>query len=991
MIFFYFSSTIIIMETDIFFKNLASLENNLEGDLKHDIVTRTIYATDASVYKELPEVVIRPKGINDLKKIIQFASENRIGITLRGGGTSLAGQVVSNNIIVDISKYMKRIIEINPDKKWVIVEPGVVLDELNLRLKEYGLFFGPETSTSNRCNIGGMVGNNSCGSHSVIYGSTRDHTIELKVILSDGSEAVFGPLDKATFMKKCQLDNLEGNIYRKINEILIDPVNREEIRSGYPDPGIPRRNTGYALDLLLDNEVFNETSQIKFNFCNLLAGSEGTLAIITAIKLNLVKLPPPDKALVCVHLTKRNDAFLTNLIALKYKPSAVEMMDDKILELTENNLSQKRNRFFLEGKPAAIVIVEFATETSQETTRKIAAMIDELKSAGYGYSFPVIRGKDISRVWDLRKSGLGVLTNMKGDAKPVSLIEDTAVDVRHMPEYIADFEKMLRKYGKEVVYHAHIGTGELHIRPVLNLKDRADTELFRTLGMETAQLVKKYHGSMSGEHGDGRLRGEFIPIILGEHNYNLLKEVKKSWDPLNLMNPGKITDTPRMNTHLRYIPGEKTNEPPTVFDFSNTDGIIRAAEKCNGSGDCRKTSIIGGTMCPSFMATGDEKNCTRARANILREFLSAEAENPWDHREIYDILDLCLSCKGCKSECPSGVDIAKLKAEFLQHWYDRHGIPLRTRLIANITTINRLGSVVPVIFNYFLKNRITSGMIKKATGFASKRSIPLIYNFTLRKWIRGNLNSYNPEKSVGSVCLFIDEFTNYNDVETGIAAIRLLTSLGYRIITADHGESARTYISKGLMRKARKIIRKNITVLSGIIGKDMPLIGIEPSAILGFRDEYPELAGDDLRESAEMIASRTFTIEEFITGELDDGRIKKESFTNDPSDICVHIHCQQKAVGSAESTIRMLSIPSSFKVREIPSGCCGMAGSFGYEKEHFDLSLKIGELVLFPEIRALDESAIIAAPGTSCRHQIKDGTGRIARHPVEILYQALKK
>ncbi len=978
-------------ETELFYSSFDSLAGSLEGDLKYDIITRTIYATDASVYKELPEVVIRPKGTDDLKKIIEFAKENRKGITIRGGGTSLAGQVVSNNIIVDISKYMKNIIEINPEEKWVRVGPGVVLDELNMILKESGLFFGPETSTSNRCNIGGMVGNNSCGSHSVIYGSTRDHTIELKVLLSDGSEAIFGPTDNATFQDKCKLNNLEGTIYRITYEMLGDPVNREKIKGGYPDPGIPRRNTGYALDLLLDNEIFDKSSKGKFNFCNLLAGSEGTLAIITEIKLNLVKLPPPDKALVCIHLSNRNDAFHANLIALKYNPSAVEMMDDKILELTENNLSQKRNRFFLEGKPAAIVIVEFARENREDTDKAISGMINELNASGYGYSFPIVRGKDISKVWDLRKSGLGVLTNMKGDAKPVSLIEDTAIDVKQMPEYIADFEKMLKKYGKEVVYHAHIGTGELHIRPILNLKDPADVELFRILGYETAQLVKRYRGSMSGEHGDGRLRGEFIPVILGDHNYNLLKQIKKTWDPLNLFNPGKITDTPRMNTSLRYLPGRKTPDIKTIFDFSATDGIIRAAEKCNGSADCRKTSIIGGTMCPSFMATGDEKDCTRARANILREFLSTDENNAWDHEEIYKILDLCISCKGCKSECPSGVDIAKLKAEFLQHWHDRHGISLRTRLIANITAINKIGSIAPAIFNFFLKNGVTAGIIKKVTGFASKRSIPLLYRITLRKWIGKNLKALNPGKPAGKVCLFIDEFTNFNDVETGIAAIRLLTSLGYSVITVDHGESARTYLSKGLIRKARKIIRKNIKIFSGLIGKDLPLVGIEPSGILGFRDEYPELAGDDLRESAEKISANTFTIDEFISSEFSAGRIRKESFINTPSEISVHIHCQQKAVGSAESTKTMLSIPANFKVSEIPSGCCGMAGSFGYEKEHFDLSNKIGELVLFPEIRNCSKDTVIAAPGTSCRHQIKDGTGREALHPVQILYQALKK
>ncbi|NLA48007.1 MAG: FAD-binding oxidoreductase, partial [Bacteroidales bacterium] len=621
----------------------------------------------------------------------------------------------------------------------------------------------------------------------------------------------------------------------------------------------------------------------------------------------------------------------------------------------------------------------------------ISEMIDDLKRNNFGYAYPVIKGKDISRVWALRKAGLGILANMKGDSRPVSLIEDTAVYVEHLPQYIEDFEKMLARYNKEVVYHAHIGTGELHIRPVLNLKDPDDVELFRILGTETAKLVKKYRGSMSGEHGDGRLRGEFIPLVMGEHNYNLMKEIKKIWDPDNLLNPGKITDTPVMNTSLRYVPGKKTPEIPTILDFSSTEGIVRAAEKCSGSGDCRKTVLIGGTMCPSFMATGEEKDSTRARANILREFLGSDESNPWDHREIYEILNLCLSCKGCKSECPSGVDIAKLKAEFLQHWHDIHGIPLRTLLIAYITTINRIGSIAPQIFNFFIMNKLISGLFKRTVGIARQRSIPSLYKTTLRKWAGSNLNAFNPKEPVGKVCLFIDEFTNFNDTPIGISTVTLLTRLGYRVITVKHNESARTYLSKGFIRKAKKIVRDNITRLRDVVSSDIPLIGIEPSAILGFRDEYPDLAGDDIKDDTARIARSSFMIDEFVANEFRAGRIRKESFTGNKSEILLHAHCQQKAVSSSSFTIEMLSIPENYNVREIPSGCCGMAGSFGYEKEHYDLAVRIGEMVLFPEVRAADDNVTIVAPGTSCRHHIKDGTGKAALHPAEVLLKAMKK
>ncbi|MDP4222922.1 MAG: FAD-linked oxidase C-terminal domain-containing protein, partial [Bacteroidota bacterium] len=609
----------------------------------------------------------------------------------------------------------------------------------------------------------------------------------------------------------------------------------------------------------------------------------------------------------------------------------------------------------------------------------------------YGYSFPVVRGNDMAKVWDLRKAGLGVLGKMKGDNRTVSLVEDTAVRAEDLPAYMEDFAKLLAAYGKDSVYHAHIGTGEIHIRPVLNLKDPKDVELFRTIGLETAKLVRKYRGSLSGEHGDGRLRGEFIPLILGEGNYELLKKIKKCWDPENILNPGKIVDTPRMNTCLRYAPGTLTPEIETVFDFSSTDGVIRAAEKCNGSGDCRKSSKIGGTMCPSFMATMNEALCTRARANVLREFLSMENHDSWDHPEIYEILDRCLGCKGCKAECPSGVDIAKMKSEFLQHWYDKHGVPLRTFLIAYISTFNRIGSGIAPVYNFLLKNKVFSGLLKKTIGFAPDRSIPPVFKTSLRKWVKKNLKNLNPANPVASVCLFIDEFTNYNDTQTGIAAIKLLTALNYRVVVADHNLSGRTFISKGLLRKAKKIAINNIRMLSGIVNENQPLVGIEPSAILGFRDEYPDLVTKDLSNDAAKLARNSFMIDEFISNEFKAGKIKREFFTDRAEKVLLHAHCQQKAVASSECSISMLSIPVNFKVNEIPSGCCGMAGSFGYEKEHFELSNQIGNLVLFPAIRNNGNNIIIAAPGTSCRHHIKDGTGKVAKHPVEVLYEALRK
>lgn len=971
--------------------NLDVLSDSLDGELFTDNSSRILYATDASAYREFPLAVALPRTKADLEKLIHFANQNQVTLIPRTAGTSLAGQVVGKGIVVDVSKYFTQILEVNKDEHWVKVQPGVVLDELNMVLEAYGLFFGPETSTSNRCMMGGMVGNNSCGSHSIIYGSTRDHLLEVKVLLSDGSEVTFNDITNDTFLEKCNQPTLEGQIYRQLKAILSNVENQQEIRNQFPDPRLRRRNNGYAIDLLLESDPFANNG-IPFNICKLMAGSEGTLAIITEMKLNLVPLPPKTKGIICVHMLSIEEALLANLIALRYKPGAVELMDSVILECTKDNIAQRRNRFFIEGDPGAILIIEFARETKEEIEAIAARLIDELKAAGYGYHFPVLYGADINKVWALRKSGLGVLSNIPGDAKPVSLIEDTAVHPEYLPAYIADFNKLVQHHKLSCVYHAHIGSGELHLRPVLNLKDPADLELFHTMALETAKIVKKYRGSLSGEHGDGRLRGEFIPLMIGDRNYSLLKEIKKTWDPKGIFNANKITDTPPMNTQLRYEAGVKTREIETIFDFSKTQGILRAAENCNGAGDCRKTHIIGGVMCPSYMATRDESATTRARANVLREFLThSTKQNPFDHKEIYDVLDLCISCKGCKSECPSNVDMAKLKAEFLYHWYKGHSVPLRTYAVAYFHKINQVASFFPTLYNGVAQSKLLSNALKSTLGFAKERSLPILSPRTLKKWARQNvkrLNALLPDQNK-KVILFIDEFTNYNEVEIGIKTITLLNKLGYRILLEPHKESGRTFISKGLLKQARKVASQNVTMLYNKINAETPLVGIEPSCILTFRDEYPELVDPSLKDETNLLARHSFFIDEFLAEEMEKGAITVQQFTNKELNIKLHGHCQQKAIISTECTRKILSFPVNYKVSEIKSGCCGMAGSFGYEKEHFDLSMKIGELVLFPEVRKASAETVIAAPGTSCRHHIKDGTGRTAKHPVEVLYEAL--
>jgi FAD/FMN-containing dehydrogenase/Fe-S oxidoreductase len=976
---------------------LQQLATTLEGEFYFDTTMRTLYATDASAYREMPLAVAIPKTVDDIKKLIAFSNRHHVSLIPRAAGTSLAGQVVGNGIVVDVSKIFTQILELNKEEKWVRVQPGVIRDELNMFLKPHGLFFGPETSTANRAMMGGMVGNNSCGSNSVVYRSTREHLLEIKALLHDGSEAEFKKLTIDEFHQKCEGDSAETTIYKTIRRLLSNYDNQMEIRKEFPKKTVERRNTGYAIDVLLETAPFIAGGP-DFNFCSLIAGSEGTLAFITEIKLNLVPLPAGETGLLCVHFNSIDEALRANLIALKYKVSASELIDHYILECTKNNIEQQKNRFFVQGDPGAILVIEFTRNTKEEIIADAQKCEAEMRAAGVGYHFPLLFGANTKKIWTLRKAGLGLLGNLPGDEKAVPVIEDTAVDVNDLPAYIRDFNEILKKHGLYSVHYAHAGSGELHLRPIINLKTKEGNRLFRTIAEEIAMLVKKYNGSLSGEHGDGRLRGEFIKQMVGEKNYRLLKEVKKAWDPNNIFNPGKITDTPSMNTMLRYTPGQKTPAFKTIFRYYNQD-VLQHAEQCNGSGDCRKTHLSGGTMCPSYMATRNEKDTTRARANILREFLTnSDKLNRFDHKEIYDVMDLCLSCKGCKSECPSNVDVAKLKAEFLQQYYDANGVPFRSKLIANFNNSSKLGSVAPGIYNFIMTNTVVSKMVKRLSGFATERSMPTLYKTTLKSWYQKHkkkitkkqeARNQKPETRNPKLYLFCDEFTNFNDTEIGIKAILLLEKLGYEVIIPKHIESGRAWLSKGLLRSAKKIANKNISLLKKIITADSPLIGIEPSAILTFRDEYIDLADDDNFESAKELSKNVFMIDEFIAEEIEKGNISKELFTKEKRLIKLHGHCQQKALSSVAASSKLLSLPENYTVETIPSGCCGMAGSFGYEKEHYKLSVQIGELVLFPAVRNAEGNAIIAAPGTSCRHQVKDGTGRKAKHPVEILYEAL--
>lgn len=967
-----------------------------------DSLHKIAYATDASVYREIPYGVAYPETTEDIQELMRMARERNTHLIPRAGGTSIAGQVVGCGIVVDISRHWNHILEISQEEKWARVEAGAVRDELNIALKPYGLFFSPETSTSNRCCIGGMFGNNSCGTHSLVYGSTRHHVIACKGVLSDGSLFDTEHINRNNTLLDKILSQLE--VWSADDKVC------SLIEENYPDKNLQRRSCGYAIDEAI--EIIKEDPGLAL--CKLLAGSEGTLAFITEIKVSLEVLPPKEIMVVCGHCETLDKSFEANLVALQHHPTAIELMDGDILELSKGNAEQEKNSFFVDGDPTALLITEFRAETREEIDAKADALEKDLLNSGLVYLNTRVYGADVAKVWALRKAGLGILGGMKGDAKPMGVIEDTAIAPKYLPAYMKDFQEMTKRLGANVVYYGHISTGELHLRPILNLKTKEGQKLFRDLATETAQLVKKHRGSISGEHGDGRLRGEFIKMLYGDETYELMRQVKRCWDPDGMFNLHKIVDTLPMDSMLRfdinqeYDIEKRLGSHNTYFNWkaafdeckapgatgakSQMNALMCSIEQCNGAGDCRKSNLIGGTLCPAYKVSGDELKTTRARANVLREVLTRGG----DWSLVKQELDSCLACKGCKSECPSNVDMTRLRAEVLQHYYDEHGTPLRSSLVARMAKIESLGAMVRPLYNFFASNSISSSIIKKVIDFASERQIPKLSRYSMRKLVKKEQSLYRIGRPKKKVYLFADEFTNRQEAELGLTFAKLLMRLGYKVEIPQHVESGRAAISKGCLSYAKRIAEENVYLLYEKVSDKHPLIGIEPSCILSFRDEYPDLVLSEWREDAIRLSRNCLLYDEFLIKEIAEGNISSDDFNKEKMDIWLHGHCHQKALVGIEKTAKVLDtlLPDA-KIHVIPSGCCGMAGSFGYEKEHYRTSLEIGEMILFPAVRkAMENSsvvpAIVAAPGTSCRQQIMDGTGVKAVHPIEILYRFLK-
>ncbi len=956
------------------FSNLKSVP------IKNDSLYRELYSTDASVYKIYPEGVCFPKNKKDIVELVNFARENQISLIPRAGGTSLAGQVVGEGLVVDVSKHFNKIIDFNSKAKTITVQPGMIRDDLNDFLAPHQLFFGPNTSTSNRCTIGGMTGNNSSGTTSIKYGVTRDKVLALECVLFDGSVVVFEDLNKEQYHKKEKQKDFEGELYRFFSEKLSDPIHQESIRNGYPQASVHRRNTGYALDVVLKDYTDEESSFI--NLSKLLTGSEGTLAFVTSITLSLDQTPPQEAVMIAAHYDSIEKCLRAVAPLMKHPLFTCEMMDKTILDCTKNNITQAKNRFFIKGDPQGILMLELRAHTAGELEDQLQSLIKTLENINLSYDFSVLRGNEIQSALYLRSAGLGLLGNIVGDDKAVACIEDTAVPVDQLADYIEDFTDLMKEFNQSPVYYAHAGAGELHLRPLLNLKKQEDVNQFKAITTAVAHLVKKYNGSMSGEHGDGIVRSEYIQLMLGENNYELIKSVKQIFDPVSIFNPGKIVASLPMDQNLRYQPDRKEPEINTYMDFSSDDGLLRAVEKCNGSGDCRKTTTDA-TICPSYRATKDEKDSTRGRANVLRNVLTqSNANNPFDSSELKEVMDLCISCKACASECPSSVDMGTYKAEFLYQYQKEHPPRLRDRIFAFNGRMSKKLNPIRVLQNATFKIPFFGNLIKKSLGIAIERSIPKLYAPLDKELIR-----MQKVASKRQVYLYIDEFTNYLDVKTGRDAFDLLSRLGYKVHVLPSTESGRTYLSKGFLEQAKVCANRNVELYKDCINVEIPLLGVEPSALYTFKDEYLKLAQDKV--NASKLADNCFLIEEFIAEEIDKEHISSDDFTDQTKTLKIHAHCYQKSLGNPSDTFKILNLPKNYKVTILSTGCCGMAGSFGYEEEHFEISQKIGEERLFLAIRKMDSETLLAANGTSCRHQISDGTGRKALHPVSLLCEGL--
>ncbi len=957
---------------------VEDLRRRVSGEVRFDKMSRVLYSTDASIYEIEPVGVVIPRTAEDVIAVVETANKYGVSVLPRGGGTSLGGQTVGHSIIMDFSKYMNGVLEVNEEERWVRAQPGIVLDELNHHLRDRGLLFAPDPSTSNRGNIGGALGNNSCGAHSIMWGKTVDNVRELDVTLSDGRPARFGALDGAALEAKMRVEGLEGDIYRKLFEI--GEANRDEIIARYPK--IQRRVSGYNLDEFVGG--------MGFDMSRFVVGSEGTLVTITEAKLKLVPRPKVT-ALGVLHCSDLIESMEATVFALETQPAAVELIGSMIIRQAKSNLAYARITDFIEGDPEALLAIEIAGDTEREVSARLDALGDKLAARNLGYTFlKLMRPADQAKVWDVRKAGLGLMMNVPGDAKPLPFVEDCAVSPEHLPDFVRRFDEIVTANGTEAGYYGHASVGCLHIRPLVNLKEPEGVDRMVAIAEEVGDLVMEYGGSMSGEHGDGLVRSWFNRKMFGDQLYGAFREVKQAFDPNGIMNPGKIVDAQHMTENLRIGPEYSPMRLNTGFAFAQEGSFAHGVEMCNGQGACRKT--LGGTMCPSYMATRDEEHSTRGRANALRAALSgALPADSLSDKRLYDVLDLCLECKGCAAECPSNVDMAKLKYEFLNQYHKANGFTARSRFFAGVSSFSRVGSFFAPLSNWANKMPPVRAMMERQLGIHRRRELPPFASQTFAQWFRARGGSPESAAKLGSVVLFPDTFTNYNHPELGRAAVKVMESLGYRVIVPDVRCCGRPMLSKGMLDKARSNAQYNIERVYEHVESGAKLVGIEPSCILSFADDYTDFAGIDERK-ARAVADATMLVEQFVEHAIEQGAELNLDTSRLPRKILFQGHCHQKALVGTGAAMRLLDSLEGVDATEIASGCCGMAGSFGYEVEHYDISMQIGEMSVFPAIRAQAEQGedfAVVAEGISCRQQIAHGTDHRASHLAELLADAL--
>lgn len=964
--------------------------------LHSDLLTRRLYASDASLYEELPEAVCFPTNTSDLAELVKLATLRQTGVTLRAAGTSLAGQTTGAGIIADISRHMNRVLHIDPANRSALVEPGVIRDQLNREAARHGLLFGPDTSTTDRCMLGGMIGNNSCGSYSIRYGTTREHVLSLDTVLSDGSSVTFRPLTETELAKKTALQTLEGTIYREMLSLLTK--HRELIFERFPHPDVKRRNTGYALDRLCEMHPIIPGGR-DFNLCELLCGSEGTLALTRRALLRLVPLPA-HRVLVIPHFQDLNSALQAVADIVSFDPAAVELVDHNVLQATLRNPEQKRNRFFLQGNPGALLITELQGDSLQELIGRARELATYLQKQDMGYAWPVLEElTEINRVWDLRKAGLGLLAAWLDDANSPEFVDDTAVRVEDLPQYIQEFQSVLNRHNTESVYYAHASVGELHLRPKIDIKTIEGIQTMKAIALETAELVHKFRGSLSGEHGDGRLRAHLIEHMVGPEIMTLFRTVKQLWDPSNILNPGKILDAPPMDSHLRYAPGYRPAHVSTTFHWRAENGFSKALELCNGAGVCRRKAESGGTMCPSYKATLEEIDSTRGRANLFRQIFSERQVQAFRSPEIKQALELCLSCKACKTECPASVDMARMKAEFMHGWQREHGPTLADRFFGNPAPIYKIATKLPRTINILGKTPLAKGALRHLFGIDPRRSLPKFSNqkfFTqLRKQTPENKPAIpprnSPQRTAGKTgkkqkaVLLVDVFTDAHEPQVAWAALRIMRALGWDVSVAGPVQTGRTHISRGRLDQAAQLCEANLKQWAPYAANNTVLVGLEPGEVFTWRDEYPDLCPDNLLEQSHLLAGNTLLFEEWFLGNSSE-EISRQ-FNAGGQNILVHSHCYTKAITGPAPVLQALQ-KAGYQPQELNAGCCGMAGSFGYAHQNYAVSMAIAEQVLFPSLRDRDVHMPVCAHGFSCRHQIADGTNRVALHTAEYIWQA---